>query len=57
MGLGSSNLEKVVIPYTNSPSTNPTAKICLIILFPKANKKKYINPFIFEDIASAISLT
>ena len=29
MGLGSSKLEKVVIPYTNSPSTNPNAKVIL----------------------------
>lgn len=27
MGLGSSCLEKVVIPYANSPSTNPDAKV------------------------------
>jgi len=27
MGLGSSFLEKVVIPYANSPSTNPSAKV------------------------------
>ena len=27
MGLGSSSLEKVVIPYANSPSTNPDAKV------------------------------
>ena len=26
-GLGSSCLERVVIPYTNSPSTNPNAKV------------------------------
>ncbi len=26
-GLGSSCLEKVVIPYTNSPSTNPVTKV------------------------------
>ena len=30
MGLGSSILEKVVIPYANSPSTNPIAKVMLI---------------------------
>ena len=30
MGLGSSNLERVVIPYANSPSTNPAAKIIII---------------------------
>ena len=30
MGLGSSNLERVVIPYTNSPSTNPVTKIAII---------------------------
>ena len=29
MGLGSSFLEKVVIPYANSPSTNPNAKVML----------------------------
>ena len=27
MGLGSSFLKRVVIPYTNSPSTNPIANI------------------------------
>ena len=31
MGLGSSFLEKVVIPYANSPSTNPIAKVTLFI--------------------------
>ena len=30
MGLGSSCLERVVIPYANSPSTNPAAKIVII---------------------------
>jgi len=29
MGLGSSCLEKVVIPYANSPSTNPIAKVSI----------------------------
>ena len=38
MGLGSSCLEKVVIPYTNSPSTNPAAKVTL---FPKSAKKGF----------------
>jgi hypothetical protein len=32
MGLGSSFLERVVIPYANSPSTNPGAKIVIIPL-------------------------
>jgi len=36
MGLGSSCLEKVVIPYTNSPSTNPSAKI--LLYFQNANE-------------------
>ena len=31
MGLGSSFLEKVVIPYANSPSTNPIAKVMLFL--------------------------
>ena len=31
MGLGSSFLEKVVIPYANSPSTNPIANVTLFI--------------------------
>ncbi len=30
MGLGSRNLKKVVIPYANSPSTNPDAKVNII---------------------------
>ena len=36
MGLGSSCLEKVVIPYANSPSTNPSAKV---MLFSKPAKE------------------
>ena len=31
MRLGSSCLEKVVIPYANSPSTNPSAKVVLFL--------------------------
>ncbi len=31
MRLGSSCLERVVIPYTNSSSTNPDAKVMLIL--------------------------
>ena len=30
MGLGSSFLERVVIPYANSPSTNPIANVGII---------------------------
>ena len=40
MGLGSSCLEKVVIPYTNSPSTNPDAKL---ITFSEFCKKLLTN--------------
>ncbi len=31
MRLGSSCLERVVIPYTNSSSTNPSAKVLLFL--------------------------
>ena len=43
MGLGSSNLERVVIPYANSPSTNPIAKITII-------PAKTINSFLLLNI-------
>ena len=38
MGLGSSFLEKVVIPYANSPSTNPSAKVVVFLNNPKITK-------------------
>ena len=39
MGLGSSVLEKVVIPYTNSPSTNPSTKVMLFLKSARIIKK------------------
>ena len=39
MRLGSSCLERVVIPYTNSSSTNPNAKV-MLFLEPAIYSKK-----------------
>lgn len=41
MGLGSSCLEKVLIPYANSPSTNPSSKERLIIPYYVKGPIKY----------------
>jgi len=45
MGLGSSCLEKVVIPYTNSPSTNPDAKLITISEFCKKLLTNIVRSF------------
>ena len=47
MRLGSSNLERVVIPYTNSPSTNPVAKIAIIFVI--AELKQEIFKLLFNS--------
>ena len=49
MGLGSSCLEKVVIPYTNSPSTNPVTKVMLFLEYAKwccsiGHFRKWVDP-------------
>ena len=43
MGLGSSFLEKVVIPYANSPSTNPNAKVCLFLEIAKESDRNILG--------------
>ena len=47
MGLGSSNLERVVIPYANSPSTNPIANLAIISVI--AELKQEIFKLLFNS--------
>ena len=47
MGLGSSNIERVVIPYANSPSTNPIANLAIISVI--AELKQEIFKLLFNS--------